>query len=75
MTCVAPTHKKMAVDKRPMLCRTLSYDITMKLDLNSFCETERNSFSIASRNALSAEAAFTASIPLIASIWCELYLP
>ena len=47
----------------------------MKLDLNSFCETERNSLSMASRKALSAEAAFTASIPLMASIWCELYLP
>ena len=74
MTCVAPTHRKIAVDSRPIVCRTLSQDMTMKIVLKSFCETERNSFSMASRKALSAAAALTASMPLIASICCELVL-
>ena len=47
----------------------------MKLLRKIFCETERNSFSIMSRKTFSAAAALTASMPLIASIWCELYLP
>ena len=47
----------------------------MKLERNIFFETLRNSLSIASRNESSAAAAFTASIPLIASIWCEAYFP
>ena len=47
----------------------------MKLLRKILFETERNSFSIVSRKTFSAAAALTASMPLIASIWCELYLP
>ena len=47
----------------------------MKLLRKSFFATARNSLSIASRKAISAEAALTASIPLIASICCEVYFP
>ena len=68
MTWLAPTQRKIAVDNNPIDCRTLSYDITIKLLRKIFFETERNSFNIASRKTVSAEAAFTASIPLIASI-------
>jgi hypothetical protein len=68
MTCVAPTHRKIAVESIPIVCRMLSYDMTMKLERKSFFDTERNSFNIVSRNAVSAAAALTASMPLIASI-------
>ena len=68
MTMCAPTHRNIAVASMPTTWIMLSYVRTTKLPRNILFATRRNSLSIVSRNVCSAAAAFTASMPLIASI-------
>jgi hypothetical protein len=47
----------------------------MNVPRNCFFASAENSSSMRSRSVSSAPAAFTASIPLMASIWWEAYFP